>query len=443
MKISIVGLYCDFNDPHLIEMGISNIESILKFAPQESEIIIITNDASEKFVEKLNELSSIEKAIIVSTNRNLGNNAKNIGYEIAQGEYVFSIDHDVMIRNGRAFTKCVDFLDLHKKTAMVGPAGGNLSLPRWSDTQWGVGAWDKEKNIFGYDDPADFDGKEELDGTRVDTISGMFSCWRKKVLREIGLLDWSLVFQHSDSDLCFRAKEAGYDIRIVRVPVSHVNKGACSHGKINNLQKINEDSVRTIYERWHSKSHIFENYSPQETSPHFTGSGYELPRQNIRDLCKHISPIKKMVEIGSFAGASTIVFAEYAEEVITVDPYIGGYDSNDELSEERKLRIAERIFEKTTKNFTNIRQIKNLSVEAAFLFAEKSLDFIYLDGCHTYDCVYNDIKAWLSKTTNFFGGHDWNRNGVRRAVREILGEPMFFFEDGSWLFDLRRRCYLI
>jgi hypothetical protein len=160
-------------------------------------------------------------------------------------------------------------------------------------------------------------------------------------------------------------------------------------------------------------------------------------RQRLHDLCSRIAPIGKMVEIGSLAGVSTIIFAEYAQEVISVDPYIGNYDNKDGNSDPNRLSAAEKKFIENTKDFPNIRQIKKLSVEAAPLFDDKSLDFVYVDGCHTFRCVCDDINAWLPKAKRFFGGHDWGRRGVEKAVREILGEPQELFEDGSWLFELK------
>jgi hypothetical protein len=159
-------------------------------------------------------------------------------------------------------------------------------------------------------------------------------------------------------------------------------------------------------------------------------------RQKLHDLCQYVAPIGKMVEIGSLKGVSTIIFAQYAEEVISVDPYIGNYDSTDGNSDPKRLSAAEKKFLENTKDFPNIRQIKKLSVEAAPLFKNGSLDLVYVDGCHTFKCVCNDIKIWLPKATKFFAGHDWPRRSVQNAVRKVLGEPHKIFGDGSWLFKL-------
>lgn len=258
-KYSIVGLYCDFNDKKLTEIGLANIKRLVKISPAKVEIIIVANNVSNDF---LLELKKIQNIIIVSTNVNLGCVVKNIGYEIAQGEYIFSLDHDVQVENKKAFYKCISYLDKNPNCGLVGPCGGNLINDFWSPTSWGVGCHLNKKYIFGYDDPINFGTNESLDGTPVDTIPSMFWCFRKKLIKEIGPLDWRFgPFVGSDSDFCFRAKEAGYSINIMRVPIKHIDGGGCSHKKQSNLKEIEKNHLKALYKKWHPKLKIIcENY---------------------------------------------------------------------------------------------------------------------------------------------------------------------------------------
>lgn len=67
---------------------------------------------------------------------------------------------------------------------------------------------------------------------------------------------------------------------------------------------------------------------------------------------------------------------------------------------------------------------------ASTLQADKSLDFAFLDGDHTYEGVRDDIKFWLPKCRKFIAGHDYGGTndfrdgpyGVRRAVWEAFGK---------------------
>lgn len=67
---------------------------------------------------------------------------------------------------------------------------------------------------------------------------------------------------------------------------------------------------------------------------------------------------------------------------------------------------------------------------AAAAFADKSLDFVWLDAGHGFEDVRADLMAWLPKLRfgALIGGDDWNFLGVSAAVREILGSD---FELGS------------
>ena len=66
------------------------------------------------------------------------------------------------------------------------------------------------------------------------------------------------------------------------------------------------------------------------------------------------------------------------------------------------------------------------SLEWATAFPEARLDFVFIDGCHAYESVREDLAAWWPKVRagGLFSGHDWDhpdpRWEVRRAVTEFL-----------------------
>lgn len=74
--------------------------------------------------------------------------------------------------------------------------------------------------------------------------------------------------------------------------------------------------------------------------------------------------------------------------------------------------------------------IRKLSVEAAKHFGEAVLDWVYIDGNHSYEAVVDDIHAWLPKLKpgGLIGGHDYLNDTatkgwhceVKRAVDELL-----------------------
>lgn len=67
---------------------------------------------------------------------------------------------------------------------------------------------------------------------------------------------------------------------------------------------------------------------------------------------------------------------------------------------------------------------KALSTESAAFHPDKSVDFAFIDACHTYKSVWDDIHAWLPKIKpgGYIAGHDWNTyEGVQNAVSQSFG----------------------
>lgn len=146
-----------------------------------------------------------------------------------------------------------------------------------------------------------------------------------------------------------------------------------------------------------------------------------------------------MVEIGSYSGESTSIFAESGKfkKIYAVDPWFNGYDDKD-FASHSNMEVIEKMFDERVSFFKNVQKIKATGNIAANSFENKSLDLVYIDACHTYEAVKSDIVDWLNKIKNngYISGHDWNMDGVRRAVEEVLGYPDKTFSDHSWLFKV-------
>jgi len=81
--------------------------------------------------------------------------------------------------------------------------------------------------------------------------------------------------------------------------------------------------------------------------------------------------------------------------------------------------------------------VKVASVEGAKRYADESLDVVFIDACHTYECVKEDIAAWLPKVKRggYLAGHDYpwsHEDAVKRAVDESVS-PIEVTE-GCWVY---------
>ena len=82
--------------------------------------------------------------------------------------------------------------------------------------------------------------------------------------------------------------------------------------------------------------------------------------------------------------------------------------------------------------------VKEWSDKAAALYADASLDFVFIDAGHTYENASADIKAWLPKVKpgGFIAGHDYgSAPGVNRAVNELL--TGFDVDINSWIVQVK------
>jgi alkanesulfonate monooxygenase SsuD/methylene tetrahydromethanopterin reductase-like flavin-dependent oxidoreductase (luciferase family) len=144
-----------------------------------------------------------------------------------------------------------------------------------------------------------------------------------------------------------------------------------------------------------------------------------------------------MVEVGCYVGDSTEIWAQNCKEIHAVDPWLNGYDDTDPSSYNIPMKTIEAQFDELLPQYPNIIKHKMKSVDAAALFDDESLDFVYIDGDHRYEAVKDDIDAWLPKVKKglIIAGHDYQHKwapGVKPAVLEKLGSIDRHFQDTSW-----------
>lgn len=77
----------------------------------------------------------------------------------------------------------------------------------------------------------------------------------------------------------------------------------------------------------------------------------------------------------------------------------------------------------------------------AHLRIQEDLDFVFLDGNHSYECVLAEILSYrkLVRAGGWIGGHDFANKGqgdVERAVREVFGDNFETGDDHTWFVKL-------
>jgi len=165
----------------------------------------------------------------------------------------------------------------------------------------------------------------------------------------------------------------------------------------------------------------------------------QVSTEGLLDLIKELgdNSDKTMIEIGSFVGESTVLFAQSFKKVIAIDPFEADYDPQDSTSYFFDFDNVYQTYLDRITVYSNIETIVDTSNDAVKELVGKEFDFIYLDGLHTYEGVKTDIQNYLPlvKKGGVIGGHDYVQGwpGVISAVDELFGQPDKVFKDNSWI----------
>jgi predicted O-methyltransferase YrrM len=161
----------------------------------------------------------------------------------------------------------------------------------------------------------------------------------------------------------------------------------------------------------------------------------------LLELINHINHFRptsemNMIEIGSYSGESTEIFAQRFKSVVAIDPFLNDYDANDMTCQYMDLNRVHEIFLQRISKYGNVNHIRKISDDAHIELLDNSFDFVYIDGLHTYEQVKSDIKNYSPKIIvgGFIGGHDYHPNwsGVMKAIDESLKIDRTF-SDTSWI----------
>lgn len=183
--------------------------------------------------------------------------------------------------------------------------------------------------------------------------------------------------------------------------------------------------------------------SDQETSPRCSaqnppGSVATADVRALSLLREIYSEPKTGVEVGVYKGAlSSRLLAHNARMFLhLVDPWTeakpdDSYMTTDDTiargSQEQHDSAMRKALE-AVKPFQGRYKVHRMtSYEASKLFIDESIDFVFIDGDHSYEGCSLDIRSWFPKLKQggLLSGHDYRDDknfGVKRAVHEFLGD---------------------
>lgn len=151
-----------------------------------------------------------------------------------------------------------------------------------------------------------------------------------------------------------------------------------------------------------------------------------------------------VVEIGVFAAHFSRMIMEALPfvQIIGIDPYIGSDGTfPGEYSKTLDPDVALAQATETFQDFgPRAALLSTTGEEAAKAIPAESVDAVFIDGCHLYECVQTDLATWRPKlrrdATTLVCGHDFSPQwpGVVRAVHEqrVGGQEVQLGMDWMW-----------
>lgn len=143
-----------------------------------------------------------------------------------------------------------------------------------------------------------------------------------------------------------------------------------------------------------------------------------------------VNPRDVVLEIGSYQGGTTRELSKKAHKIIAMDPF---EPYTDTFGKNHDLEDAYKKFKKNIKG-RNVVHIKKKSQDALKGFKHK-LDFIFIDGEHSYEALVHDTKYLkFLKEGGCFAFHDYADywHGVKKFIDEkIIGKYKFVAKHDS------------
>jgi predicted O-methyltransferase YrrM len=171
---------------------------------------------------------------------------------------------------------------------------------------------------------------------------------------------------------------------------------------------MNEWNIRTLKEQgqWDSKKWI--------SAP------------GLCDLVTHLFQQQETIvglEIGVASGWTMNHFLQNLSnlQLTGIDPYVGYMDGNIKIAQEM-LDAQYLAAQVNISDFAPRGKIlRGYSQDFVNSFEDKSLDYIFIDGDHSYEGALRDCELFFPKikSNGIFAGHDWSFDGVRKAVNEF------------------------
>ena len=238
----------------LLELCVNSIRKNLK-DELNYEIIVASSATEESAYDLMREKFPEMKFIANEENKGFGFVA-NQGIKESAGEYIFIINHDIIIKDN-AVQKLLQYLKDNREVGVVGPRlvnfDGSVQDSAFRFYEWRTIVYRRTfigRFNFAKKHLAKFLSKDRLGGNKVldvDWIMGSAMMVPRGAIDKVGLFDSQFFMYFEDVDWCWRFWQAGYKVVYnPNVQVAHY------HGKAS----LNNGVIRAILLNKYTRIHI-------------------------------------------------------------------------------------------------------------------------------------------------------------------------------------------
>jgi N-acetylglucosaminyl-diphospho-decaprenol L-rhamnosyltransferase len=183
------------------------------------EVFVVDNNSADDSVEMVEKFFPQVRLIANKVNMGFAA-ANNQAYNLCSGTYIILLNPDTRLRPD-AIDNAVAFMEDHPSAGLCGCRLVNLaghlepSARRFPNSFYklltisGLSTKFASSKILGRGDYKYFDHNTSIE---VDWVPGTFSIVRRAMLDQLGLFDERFYLYYEETDLCLRAKRAGWKI---------------------------------------------------------------------------------------------------------------------------------------------------------------------------------------------------------------------------------------
>ena len=224
----------------------------------EIEVFVVDNNSADGSAHMVQ--TEFSRVHLIANAKNVGfAAANNQAFRLAKGRYIILLNPDAYLQ-ALSLDKGIDFMD---KTPRCGLCGGRIISPEGKlepSARRFPSAVSKLLTLSGLSGKfshSPFLNRHEFGGfahdqpMEVDWVPGTFTIVRKKMLDEIGFFDERFYLYYEETDLCLRAKMAGW--KVYFIPFAEVMHIGGASSKTRQDKAIDKKAAQILSFRMRSE----------------------------------------------------------------------------------------------------------------------------------------------------------------------------------------------